>query len=202
MRRRAPRTTPRAAPACSSWRASSPPTRRRATVLFICYAGEEQGLYGSEDHAADLVAAGDDARVEGMLDLDMIGFTADAELDCLLESEPSRQPGLVGLRRRPPPSSPRWRSSPRTRRLGLGPRALPGPRHAGPAGDRERLGGTYTYYHRTYDLPANLDLDMGGQVLRMGAGALADLAGADESLIFHDGFESGTTSAWSDVAPR
>ena len=56
-------------------------------MIFVCFSGEEQGLYGSEDYVADLIAAGDLARVQGVYVLDMIAFTAGLQLDCILESE-------------------------------------------------------------------------------------------------------------------
>ncbi len=58
---------------------SHPP---EATILFICYSGEEQGLSGSADQASGLVAAGLGDDVQAMLNMDMIGFTEDADLDC------------------------------------------------------------------------------------------------------------------------
>ncbi len=36
----------------------------------------------------DLIAAGNLDNVQTMLDLDMIGFTSDADLDCKLETDP------------------------------------------------------------------------------------------------------------------
>ncbi|MCK5378592.1 MAG: M28 family peptidase, partial [Acidobacteria bacterium] len=58
-----------------------------ASVLFICYVGEEQGLLGSINHASNLVSTGDAGNVHAMLNMDMIGYTSDPDLDCLLESE-------------------------------------------------------------------------------------------------------------------
>ena len=65
-----------------------------ATMIFVCFSGEEQGLYGSEDYVADLVAAGDLARVQGVYVLDMIAFTAGLQLDCILETESFAQTWL------------------------------------------------------------------------------------------------------------
>ncbi len=63
--------------------AAHPP---EATVIFICYSGEEQGLYGSTSHASGLVSSGDNAKVKAVLTMDMIGYTGDSDLDCLLET--------------------------------------------------------------------------------------------------------------------
>ena len=43
----------------------------RATVVFICYAGEEQGLYGSTHRAAMAAQVG--ARIEAVLNNDIVG---------------------------------------------------------------------------------------------------------------------------------
>jgi hypothetical protein len=49
-------------------------TRRLpATVVFVAFDGEEQGLLGSQAHAAQLAAAG--AQVDGMLGCDIVGNT-------------------------------------------------------------------------------------------------------------------------------
>ncbi|MEZ6037628.1 MAG: M20/M25/M40 family metallo-hydrolase [Planctomycetota bacterium] len=44
-----------------------------ATILFVAYDGEEQGLLGSQAHAAALAAA--DAKVDGMITCDIVGNT-------------------------------------------------------------------------------------------------------------------------------
>lgn len=43
------------------------------TIRFIAFAGEEQGLFGSEDYVQDLLAAG--ANVVGSFNYDMIGWS-------------------------------------------------------------------------------------------------------------------------------
>jgi len=45
----------------------------RSTIRFIAFSGEEQGLRGSADYAADVYAASTDVR--GVLNLDMIAYT-------------------------------------------------------------------------------------------------------------------------------
>ncbi|MEW6049938.1 MAG: M28 family peptidase [Candidatus Zixiibacteriota bacterium] len=56
----------------------------RKTVIFMPFSGEEEGLYGSEDAAADFRAAGTD--VEVMYNADMIGYSPDATWNTDLES--------------------------------------------------------------------------------------------------------------------
>ena len=47
------------------------------TLVFIAFAGEEQGLYGSAAYAADAAARGDD--IIGMIGVDMIGYLASGD---------------------------------------------------------------------------------------------------------------------------
>ncbi len=175
--------------------AATPPPR---TILFACYAGEEQGLYGSEDHAADLVASGDDAGWGGALIFDMIGYTADAELDVLLESEEVGQFLIDAFASAAADFTPltvdtslsAWGSD-HAPYLELDP---PLPALLAIENDWDE----YPDYHTTSDLPANLSTAMGGAILRMGAGGIGRLAGLVEpaGLLFRDGFERGSPSAW------
>jgi hypothetical protein len=176
--------------------AGTPPPR---TILFACYAGEEQGLYGSYDHADDLQASGEDTGYGGGLILDMIGYTGDAELDVLLESEPVGQPLIdafaasaadfttlaveVALNAWGSDHVPYLEAVP----------ALPAMLAI------ENDWDDYPDYHRTTDLPGSLSTAMGGGILRMGAGGIGRLAGLVEpvGLLFRDGWERGDASAWS-----
>ena len=68
----------------------------QATVRFIPFAGEEQGLYGSEAYVASLSAA-ERSRIKGVFIMDMIGYkSAGYPLNVLLESR-SSVPGAMGL---------------------------------------------------------------------------------------------------------
>ncbi len=51
--------------------------------------------------------------------------------------------------------------------------------------------------HNTCDLPANLTLAMGREILEMNVVAMAQMTGVGP--IFADGFESGDTSAWAET---
>lgn len=176
--------------------AANPPPR---TVLFACYAGEEQGLYGSEDHAGDLVAAGEDAGWGGGLVLDMIGYTGDSELDVLLETEPIGQPLLDAFSAAAADFTPlavatslsAWGSD-HVPYLDAGLPALLA---------IENDWDEYAHYHTTHDLPGELSSAMGGAILRMGAGGIGRLAGLAEpaGLLFRDGWERGSASAWDSV---
>ena len=171
----------------------------RATVLFICYSGEEQGLYGSEAHVAELLASGDLDKVQAMLDMDMIGYTADADLDCLLETDPFAQSLLDPFvdaaaeftQLRVVTTLFAWGSD-HVPYLDAGVPALL---------TIENDWSQYPDYHRTTDLPANLTIAMAEEILKMNVGALAVLTGAEPGWVFSDGFESGGTSSWSIVEP-
>src|SRR5690606_362827 len=60
------------------------PDLPQRSILFMCYSGEEQGLYGSEAHVDALQASGDFAKVKTMLNMDMIGWSADANLGVII----------------------------------------------------------------------------------------------------------------------
>lgn len=168
------------------------------TVIFMCYAGEEQGLVGSTAHAADLVASGDDDKIRAVLDMDMIGYTADSDLDCLLETENVGLPlhGVFGdaaatyTSLRILYADYAWGSDHKPYLTRGMPALL----------TIENDYAQYPHYHESTDLPANISLAMGRETLKMNVAALAGLAGADGTLIFGNGFEQGSLEAWS-MAP-
>lgn len=168
-----------------------------ATLVFICFSGEEQGLYGSEDYVADLIAAGDLAKVQGAYVLDMIAFTASVQLDCILETESFAQPWLNHFADAAADFTTLgivmeygvccsdhapflWQSSPAVLAIEADYPANPN-------------------YHTMDDLPGYLSPLLAEQILRMGGGALLRLAGS--TAIFVDGFESAATLRWSATAP-
>jgi len=58
-----------------------------ATVFFILYSGEEQGLYGSTAHVNRLISNGDRSKLKFALIMDMIGYTSSQNsLNVLVES--------------------------------------------------------------------------------------------------------------------
>lgn len=68
----------------------------QATVRFIPFSGEEQGLYGSEYYVSQL-SASERARIKGVFIMDMIGYKSQAyPLNVLLESRSSVS-GAVNL---------------------------------------------------------------------------------------------------------
>jgi hypothetical protein len=165
-----------------------------ATVLFICYSGEEQGLFGSRAHVDALVASGDITKVQSMLDMDMIGYTIDAHLDCLLETEPFAS-FLLDLYA--DAAADYTTLSIVTSTWAWGSDHVPYLNAGVPALlTIENDWDQYPDYHRTTDLPANITLAMGEGILRMNVAAFAQLIGAETGLVFHDSFESGDLSGW------
>lgn len=71
--------------------AEQPP---EATVLFIAFSGEEQGLLGSRSWLNQWLADGRAKQIHSVFIMDMVGFSGDAELDCLLESSVASRPFL------------------------------------------------------------------------------------------------------------
>jgi len=167
---------------------------QEGTVFFICYSGEEQGLWGSDDHAGDLVAAGDADKVQAMLNMDMIGYTSDEDLDCLLESESLGQ-FLLDLFSDAAEQYTSLRVL--TSTWAWGSDHVPYLERGMPALlTIENDWDEYPDYHRTTDLPANITLEMGGEILRMNVAAMAHLIGSDPGVLFRDGFETGDVSGW------
>ncbi|MEM9595127.1 MAG: M28 family peptidase [Acidobacteriota bacterium] len=169
-----------------------------ASLLFLCYSGEEQGLIGSAAHATRLVDDGDAPKVQLMLNMDMIGYTGDADLDCLLETETQFASILD-----PFVDAAAQFTTLRTvtSLFAFGSDHVPYLNRGMPALlTIENDWDVYPNYHRTGDLPGSLSVDMGTQVLRMNAAVLVQTMGAQPE-IFADGFESGSLTAWSSTSP-
>ena len=173
---------------------ASPP---EATVLYLCYAGEEQGLYGSFYHSSDLVTAGDDAKVVAMVNMDMIGYNRPATvLDVKLETG-AIGVGLVTILEDAAAEftilvtetySGFYCCSDHEPYLDRGMPAVL---------TIEADYSVYPDYHRITDVPANLSLDMAREILRMNVAAVSHLAGAGSDAVFADGFETGDASRWT-----
>jgi len=170
-----------------------------ATVLFICYSGEEQGLFGSEDHVDDLIAAGDLSKVQTVLNLDMIGYTSDGDLDCKLETDPFAE-SLLDVFADAAAEFTTLRivtslvtcCSDHVPYLDANVPALL---------TIENDWFEYPYYHTTDDLPVHLTIAMGEEILTMNVAAMAQVMGAPAARVFLDGFETGDISAWSASLP-
>lgn len=157
------------------------------TVIFMCYAGEEQWLYGSQDHVSDLSASGDLSKVKAMLNMDMIGWSATPQLGVRIETNNgAANQALADLLgdaalTYAPTFNPDFVQkifgtccSDHMPYMDAG-RPATMSIHRGSAG-------AYPHYHTTSDTPANLGphaQDIGAATVRMNVAALAQLAGTD-----------------------
>jgi hypothetical protein len=170
-----------------------------ASVIFICYSGEEQGLHGSEAHVDALQASNQLWKVQAMVDMDMIGYTEDPDLDCLLETEEFAE-SLLDLLADAASQFTDLRIE--TTFYAWGSDHVPYLEAGLPAIlTIENDWSSYPYYHTTNDLPHHLTVAMGEEIIKMNVAAVAAMAGATVLTDFNDGFESGDTTAWTVTVP-
>jgi len=149
----------------------------KATLVFIAYSGEEQGLYGSVDHATRLEDSGAADNVEGVLIMDMIGYTRDLVLDCLLETNSSGQ-FLIDLLAASAKTYTKLTIL--TSLDPFGSDHIPYLNRDMPAVlTIENDWSNYPGYHRSTDEIDRLGLEMGVEVIKMNLAALAQLAGVE-----------------------
>ncbi|MGD8627518.1 MAG: YCF48-related protein [bacterium] len=148
------------------------------TVKFLCFSGEEQGLFGSGEYAGDARAAGD--SIIGALNFDMIGFVNPAPedidiigdyqsewlVDFAVDCAAAYVPSLLTRKSINPNDvysdhASFWKAG-YSSLLGI---------------EDENL--SYPYYHTTNDTLGNLTQAFAADVVKMGVAALAELAGID-----------------------
>jgi hypothetical protein len=166
------------------------PFKPQRTVLFMCYAGEEQGLLGSEAHVTALSAQGDLAKVKSVVIMDMIGYSADSTLNALYESASAHQGFLDRFAAAAATYVPALNVTLSTNPFGSDHIPyLDANKETLLAIDSDW--DVYPHYHRSTDTPANMGLNaqaMGGAILKTNAAVLAELAGASDK-VFSDGME-------------
>ncbi len=163
------------------------------SILFMCYAGEEQGLYGSYAHVAALQNSGDIDKVQAVVTMDMIGYSADSQLDVLFESYSTWNAYLNQFAAAAATYVPDLRVTLSTNPFGSDhmPYLY--------AGKRTLLAiesdyDDYPFYHRSTDMPVNVGSNaqaMGGAILKTSAAVIAEIAGINDR-IFATGFDSST----------
>ncbi len=62
-----------------------------ASILFIGFSGEEQGLVGSRFHVNQILAAGTQGQLAAVLIMDMIAYSSDDRYDILLETSSNQE---------------------------------------------------------------------------------------------------------------
>ncbi len=171
------------------------PFQPQRTLVFVCYAGEEQNLYGSSAHVTRLQNEGHLAKVQAVIVMDMIGYSADAQLDVDFESKATWLPYLNRFAAAAATYVPELNVTLSTNPFGSD--------HM-PYLNKNRQTllaiesdwDVYPYYHAATDLPVNVGPHaqaMGGAILKTNAAMLAELAGvAQPAAVFHDDFEDAT----------
>ena len=168
--------------------------RPASTMLFMCYAGEEQGLVGSNAHAASLQSAGQLPRVRLAAIMDMIGWSPNATLGADLDTTAS----FVATRNL-------FADAALTYVPGLAVTVsgitccsdhMPYINRGRPSVlSIHRSYTSYVHYHRSTDVPANLGAfaqQIGGAIMRMNVAAVASVVGPMDTaadVIFVDGFD-------------
>ncbi len=149
-------------------------SRPAATIFFIAYSGEEQGLDGSYAHVQKLVAEGDKSKVKAVLTMDMIAYTGDEDLDCLLESDERGGAALFDLLKA---AAQRFTTLRMVTSLNpWGSDHVPYLEEGIPSLlTIENDWDSYPQYHRTTDRIENTRTELAVQTLRMQVAALAQL---------------------------
>lgn len=156
------------------------------TIKFLCFSGEEQGLFGSGEYAGDARAAGD--SIIGALNFDMIGYVNPAPEDIDIVGD-DRSEWLVDFT---VDCAAAYVPSLSTRKS-INPNEVFSD-HASfwKAGYSSFLGIedenlSYPFYHTTNDTLGNLTRAFATDVVKMGVAALAELAGIDTASSIPDG---------------
>ena len=169
---------------------ASEPTR---SIAFICYAGEEQGLRGSRAHVERLRAEDAFGSIDLVATLDMIGYSADGQLESLFESSSAQAALLQRFGTAAATYAPELAVVLST--MPFGSDHVPYINEGLPAAlSIENDWDLYPHYHRTTDTPANIGphaLAMGGAILKTNAALIAEAAGLPPPASPFEGFRDG-----------
>lgn len=160
------------------------------SILFMCFSGEEQGLFGSLRYVQALQASGEIAKVRHMINLDMIGFDPGGPLDARVETNSANTALLATYTAAAATYAPELNiitssntgaASDHWHFLGAGVPAV---------FTWENGAAIYTHYHQATDIPANMTnaRPLAGGILKMDAAVLAQQAMLLPPLLA-DGFE-------------
>lgn len=168
-----------------------PPQR---SMIFVCFAGEEQGLYGGHALAQAMQNDTTLADVDLAVIMDMIGYSGDTDLDVLLETSSGLStlfPLFTAAAANYAPelrliSDTMYCCSDHAPFIQRGaPALLTIENDYSPS-----MPNGYQHYHKTTDVPANITRaqEMGGGILKMNIAVLTAAAGF-EPVLFSDGFD-------------
>jgi hypothetical protein len=162
------------------------------SILFMCFAGEEQGLLGSRRYVISLQSSGEITKVKHMLNLDMIGHAVDDTLTARVETtSAAAQAGVLAMY-----SAAAATYAPELNLIVSNTTAAYSDHWyfidasvPGAFTWENGAGGIYPQYHTASDVPANMlrARPLAHGILKMDAAVLADVAGL--LPLFADGFE-------------
>lgn len=169
--------------------------QQRRTLVFACFAGEEQGLHGGHAFAQKLLNEGDLGRVRMAVIMDMIGYSGDADLDVLLETSAAHSAIFSRFIAMAPTYAPELRIVTSTTPCCSD--HMPFINRGAPAlltieNDwNPNFANGYLHYHQTTDIPANMTRaqEMGGAIMKLNIAVIAEAAGITLPPLFRDGFE-------------
>ena len=166
------------------------PSNPSSSILFMCYVGEEQGMLGSGAHVTALQQDGDIAKIDFVVIMDMIGYSADAKLQGLFETFDDHEDYLMRFGAAAAAYVPELDVVFST--MPFGSDHMPYLSAGVPAVLAiENDWDSYPHYHSSADTPANIGpfaRDMGGAILKTNAAVIAELGGLTAPS-FQDGFE-------------
>ncbi|MFH1862918.1 MAG: M28 family peptidase, partial [bacterium] len=153
------------------------------TIRFVGFAGEEQGLYGSEDYVANLQSAG--AHVVGSFNYDMIAWSGNDPLPPDMVLYCDNNPRSQAMANKVAEAITTFLPTALEPDVDIAP-SMTGSDHApfwdvgwaAICGIEEQAWGPdfNPYYHSTSDLVSNCDLDYATNCTRVAIAALADYA--------------------------
>lgn len=158
-------------------------------ILFVCFAGEEQGLHGSSRFVDWLAQTGRLGRVMHMINLDMIGHALDERLDARVETTVAHAVWLSLYSSMAATYAPELNLILSTATQAYSDH-WPFLQAGIPAFFTWENGAAiYPHWHQVSDLPENMGYarDLAGGILRMDAAVVGELAGS--RAIFFAGFE-------------
>lgn len=166
------------------------PAQPARSILFMCYAGEEQDLLGSRAHVQSLLQSGDLSKVGAVVIMDMIGYSSDSNLQALYESSEDFNGFPLRFGAAAATYVPQLDVVTSTNPFGSD--------HVPYLQQNvqtllaiENDWDVYPHYHRSSDTPTNMGPHaeaMGTAILKTNAAVLAELSGIVMPL-FADGFE-------------
>lgn len=166
------------------------PLRPKRTIQFVCFAGEEQNLLGSEAYAAALQSSGQLSKIKIAVIMDMIGYSSSPNtLDVLLETSTALAATLAPFQQAAADYVPQLQVS--TSLAPFGSDHMPFINRGVPSLLLiQNEWDSYAHYHRTTDTPGNVSNAQvqGPAILRMELAVVSEQAEI-ELPGFANGFE-------------